>query len=502
MAFNISQISKTQSRILKYIGFGLLLYFALFYKLGSNPIEIWDESLFSLRALHLYETGSYLVNFNNYIDLPDHRNTKLPFTTFFQVLGYKLFGVNELGLRLPVVSIFVLTILYMVRHYRATYFSENGGLLFGLILITSTGLFGPHMARSGDQDIAFSCYLLLSTVFFGDYLTLGKTKSLLCFTIAFIAAIMTKNLLAGLIFPGVLMYTLLSKNLVKCLKDYRIYLSILCIAAVYGGSLWYLEWKYSGFISRMWGYELMGRYNTTIENHSGSAIYYFDELKTKFSPYYFLLFISVAISFHREVSSTIKQRLWLTSSVFLSYIFIISLSETKTFWYLAPCYLLGAYIVSLGYLGIQEVVTIKKNKEVSLALAIGVAIVFLQLYIKTVSSNTHPSRTLQKSEKYGLFIDQILRNKEQSKSFTLIDNNFGSAAFFYKKKNEYKNTDITITYQRSTDVEVGTNVVTCLQNVLNPLRNKYEYEVMNQWSDCKFLKITSIKSYELNQTQD
>ncbi len=498
MPFNFSQISKQQSRILKYLGFLLLVYFALFYKLGSNPIEIWDESLFSLRALHLYETGSYLVNFDNYAYLPDHRNTKLPFTTFFQVLGYKLFGVNELGLRVPIVSIFLLTMLYVIKHFRSVHSSENGGFIFGLILITSTGLFGPHMARSGDHDVAFGCYLLLSTIFFGNYLHQGKSKSLILFTAAFIAAIMTKNLLAGLIFPGVFIYTLMSKNLVKCLKDYRIYLSVLCIAIIYCGSLWYFEWKYNGFISRMWGYELMGRYKSTIENHGGTATYYFNELIRKFSPYYLMVIVSIALTLHKFLSSTIKQRILLASSVFLSYIFIISMSETKTFWYLAPCYIFGAYIVALGSLGMLEIITIKYDKRFSIATTILLIALFLKLYVPIVDNNANPSRALHKDEKYGIFIEQILSKPEQIKEFTIIDNNFGSAAFFYKKKFEYENPNITITYQRSTDVEIGTTVVTCLQNVLNPLSDKYEYEVIDRWSDCKFLKILSKKSHELN----
>jgi hypothetical protein len=186
----------------------------------------------------------------------------------------------------------------------------------------------------------------------------------------------------------------------------------------------------------------------------------------------------------------------------LSYITIISLSETKTFWYLAPCYLFAAFIIVLGWFAIQEIVSFKDDKRYTIAFRVGLIAMFSILYFQIVSENINPSRELLKDEKYGVFIKQFLRPNTQLNTFTLIDNNFGSAAFFYKKKYEYENPDISITYQRSTDVEIGTNVVTCLQNVLNPLRDKYEYEVHHRWTDCKLLKITSIKSNELNQTQD
>jgi hypothetical protein len=147
----------------------------------------------------------------------------------------------------------------------------------------------------------------------------------------------------------------------------------------------------------------------------------------------------------------------------------------------------------LGWFAIQEIVSFKDDKRYTIAFRVGLIAMFSILYFQIVSENINPSRELLKDEKYGVFIKQFLRPNTQLNTFTLIDNNFGSAAFFYKKKYEYENPDISITYQRSTDVEIGTNVVTCLQNVLNPLRDKYEYEVHHRWTDCKLLKITSIK---------
>lgn len=502
MFFTDKPISQRTLRIIKYLLFGALVYFALLYKIGSHPIEIWDESLFSLRALHFLEHGSYLKNFEWYDHLPEHRNTKLPFTTFFQVIGLKFLGINELGLRVPVILIFVSTIFYIVSHFRKSLDSENFGFLFGLVLVTSLGLYGPHMARSGDHDMAFSCYLLLSTLFFGNYLNSDRTRDLVLFTMSFIAALLTKNLLAGLIFPGVLLYTILSKNLLRCFKDYRVYLSVITIAIAYGGTILYFESQYNGFIDRMWNYELMGRYQTPIEGHTGSWLYYVHELMAKFSPYYYFIFFSIAISFHGKISDRLRNSIWLMSCVFFSYLVIISYSETKTFWYLAPNYLFGAYIVSAGALATYRIFTPVIDRRSGYAIGALLIVGFVYLYQGAIDSILDPTRKTPKDEKYGIFINKVLNERPKLDQFYLIDNNFGSSAFFYKKKYEALNPSLSIYYRREIDLKEGDLVTSCLLNVLNPIHDKYEYEVLQEWTDCKFLKITSIKNHEYNPPQD
>jgi len=95
---------------------GILIYIPTFHFMGQVPIRHWDESLFGLRALHMYSTGDYMSNFDLYEGLMDHRNTKLPFTTWIQVLFMKIVGINVIALRLPIALIFVATIGYIFRY--------------------------------------------------------------------------------------------------------------------------------------------------------------------------------------------------------------------------------------------------------------------------------------------------------------------------------------------------------------------------------------------------
>ncbi len=487
---------------MQYVVFGVLIYFALYHKLSSHPITTWDESLFSLRALSLYETGSYLSNFNIYDDLPNHRNTKLPFTTLLQVLGYKLFGVNEYGVRIPTVSVLVVTILLMIRHFRRDYGSRYFGFLFGLITLSTLGLYGIHMARSGDQDVAYSCYLLVATLSFGKYLHTNATRYLIYFTLSFIAAILTKNLLAGLIFPGVLIYTLLSGQLGRCLKDYRIYLSVLGIGLAYGGTLAYFESQYPGFVDRMWNYELMGRYQTIIEEHQGPPLYYLRLLQERFSPYIYLIPFVIGYSFHPRVPAMMKCLIQIVSCAFVSYIAIISLSETKTFWYLAPNYLFGIYLVSAGLLMLYLLHKDRLGRSDNMILLSSFLLIFGLLYSSVINEVISPSVKSAKDERYGKFISLIEKRRPTIKSFLIYDNNFGTTAYFYKRKHEYQNPELAITYKREVkNIESGQLIMSCLNNVLDPLSKLYDHEVIEQWHDCKLIKINSLQN-DNNSTQD
>jgi hypothetical protein len=83
----------------KYSLLLLLIYFSLFLHIGGLPLMGWDESRLAIDAYEMYHNGNYLIP--AFDKMPDMWNTKPPLMIWFQVLFMKLFGVNELGIRLP-----------------------------------------------------------------------------------------------------------------------------------------------------------------------------------------------------------------------------------------------------------------------------------------------------------------------------------------------------------------------------------------------------------------
>lgn len=470
----------------------LVIYFPLFLHLGSLPIAIWDESLFALRALHFFQEGSYLYNFNFYHDLPNHQNTKLPFTTFFQVMGYHLLGVNELAVRLPLIALFLAIQGYLIYYFHKYFNTLWPGVIMLLILVASPGFVQPHMLRTGDQDVAFAMYLTLGVLFFYSYVQFGKTGFLWAFVIAFLAALLTKNLLAGIIGPGLLLFLLMEGKARELLKKRDLYIALAVIIGVYGGTLWYFETQQTGFIQRMWDYELMGRYSTTIEGHSGGPMYYFNQLMEGIPVFFFPAIFSLLILWEDRAPKPLKSLILLLWCVSLSYGFIISLSETKTMWYSAPLYPFTALLSGLSFWYIYKYYLIDRTKSWKWVGGCLMLVLYAVVYYNTVDANYKPE-PYQKGEKYGLFLKKLDRAHSDFTDFVIIDNNFGTSAYFYKEMYNRKDPKYNIQYQRTFEVEIGTRVMSCLNNVLRPLDQQYEFRILEEYYDCKLIEITGLK---------
>jgi len=472
--------------------FLILFYFPVFHHLERLPILLWDESLFSLRALYMHLTGDYLYNFNLFEGMQDHANTKLPFTTFFQVLSLKILGINELAIRLPIVLIFTSTVIYMIVHFKTRFNYIWSGYVFGLVAITSLGFVEPHMLRTGDQDAPFACYMVLTTITFLKYLETRKAKPLLGFVVFSLAAVLTKNLLAGLLAPGVLLFALLTHQLMPILKDYKFWLACFTIVGVYSGVVFYYEMQFPGFFERMWNYELVGRYTNAIENHDKPPFFYIKYLALKqFIPYFFLLPLVFALAFIENGCKKLKNSILCFSSVLFCYLLIISFSKTQTTWYVAPIYLLGAYIIALGSIPLFKYLFVQA-KLYRYVFIMGLLLGWVTLYVNVLSNNFNPKPQIM-DEKIGWFMEIIAKEKPDIKKYTIVNNNFGASAGFYKEMYNRNGLGYEINNQREIKYTDNQIIMTCLDKVLHPTHDNYYYEMLRHWEGCKLLRINSEK---------
>jgi 4-amino-4-deoxy-L-arabinose transferase-like glycosyltransferase len=92
-----------------------MLSWSLFCDLDRVDMNVWDESLFAIRAYQLYENGSFLQNFNQFAGLYDHPSTKLPLVTLIQVGSFYVWGPTVWALRFPIGIIALVGILLSAR---------------------------------------------------------------------------------------------------------------------------------------------------------------------------------------------------------------------------------------------------------------------------------------------------------------------------------------------------------------------------------------------------
>ncbi len=472
--------------------FCLSLYFAVFHQLDKVPIHSWDESLFSLRALHMHLYGEYMYDFNFFPDLIDHQNTKLPFTTFFQVLSIKIFGINELAIRLPISLIYIFTVFYVLFHFKNRFDAPWSGYVFGLVGITIIGFVAPHFLRSGDQDAPYACYLLLTTIAFIDYIETRKTKPLVVFTFFSLAALLTKNLLCGLLVPGLLLFVLFTRQLIPTLKDYRFWLASFTIVGIYAGLIYYYELQYPGFFDRMWNYELFGRYTKTIEPHNRPPLYYVGYLASeKMTPYFFMLPVIFLFAFREGQVPKIKNSTLGVGLVTICYLFFISISKTKAPWYVAPIYMFGAYLMAVGSIPFFNYLKKQSRRDV-IAILGGIFIVWASLYAKVVLKNLNAEPILE-DERIGWFMTKVAKEHPQYKKFTIVETGFGASAAFYREQYNREKEDFNISLKRTFDFEDNQIILICRNSVFSSTKKLYDFQIIKEWETCKLLKIVSKK---------
>ncbi len=208
MIFEKTKISITVQIILLLI----LIYLVVFVKLGAFHMRLWDESMFAVNTYEMIHNGNY---FANYFDgHPDICNTKPVLTLWAQIACVKLFGYNELALRLPSAVAAALTILlvfvFLYRNYSAYWAWASA-----LILLTTTGFIGFHTARTAEADSMLTFFMFLSNLAFLKFINSQKQKYVLFFMLSLTLAFATKMVAALLFLPSILIVLIIHKQLKK-----------------------------------------------------------------------------------------------------------------------------------------------------------------------------------------------------------------------------------------------------------------------------------------------
>ncbi|HXT71743.1 MAG TPA: glycosyltransferase family 39 protein [Vicinamibacterales bacterium] len=138
-----------------------LAAFNLCFRLGSEPVAQWDESLYATSALEMIGSGDWIgTTFNGQLD---YYNSKPPLNVWLLAAAFKLGGINLIALRAASVAAAWLTVLVLMLWARR-FAGEAVAVMSGLVLATSFGFLHIHSGRSGNPDAMMSLLLLLVVV--------------------------------------------------------------------------------------------------------------------------------------------------------------------------------------------------------------------------------------------------------------------------------------------------------------------------------------------------
>ncbi len=194
-----------------FFGVGIAIFaFLCFFNLWKFPIYDWDEARHGVNAYEMLRHNNWLANY--YQDEFDYWNLKPPISYWTVMIGYKIFGYNNFGLRffsaLSMVSICVIIALFF--KFRSKEGGEVASIISVFLFICNNKMIRKHCARTADADAVFLLFYTIAII----SLLLYKRNVIffylcgVCFSLMFL----TKSWHSFSLVPIVFFYLLFTKG--------------------------------------------------------------------------------------------------------------------------------------------------------------------------------------------------------------------------------------------------------------------------------------------------
>lgn len=371
----------------------LLSFWVVGYRLDAVPMYLWDESRQANNALEMLYSGN--ISYSTYNGLPDFWNTKPHLLILLQWLCMKLLGPGLLALRLPsAIAACILLCSGFVFLKRRYGFSPAAAWI--TVMLGCGGFNTYHVARTGDYDALLTLFVFLASLSWLKYLeNQDNRKTLISMTIWFTAALLTKGIAAAMWLPVWFAMGYAAKPHVS-LKIGRVVglglIPLLAVVGYYGLH----EWLTPGYIQAVLENEFSGRYLRPNEGHNTHWYYYPVVLWRDYFMAFIVLLITAAFVIRSVAHKQVYFRILMGVVVFL---FILSLSATRIYWYVAPAIPLLAVLVVLPLAD-------NPNRFFQASWKVVIAAIFVVGFFSNYRQNTtcegvSAAQVLMKAEKMG-----------------------------------------------------------------------------------------------------
>ena len=152
------QTHKRTGESILFLAAAVLTVFFCFWRLGADKILGFDEGRHAVNALEMYRSGEWIVS--TYNGEADYFNLKPPLSMYLIMAGFRLFGVNNLGIR------FFSALCYLLMAVLAAVFVArrkgwSAGAFTLLLFGSSRVLLLNSMARKGEANAVYNlCFLV------------------------------------------------------------------------------------------------------------------------------------------------------------------------------------------------------------------------------------------------------------------------------------------------------------------------------------------------------
>ena len=411
-----------RNRKLKYIpGYiivTLLAALPLFGHLSELPVQRWDESRLALAAIEMTFHKNLFVT--TFLGQPDMAAMKPPLQIWLMALSIKIFGANELALRLPS-AIAGLFTCYFIYWFLASKFKKPvAGVLSAAILLVSYTYVRLHGIRTGDYDGLLTLFTTIFLFYYYLYLQKEQSRHLLIAMIALTLACFAKGVAALMFLPGVFLFTLFKGKVFTVLRDRKFYIGLLVFIIIIPGYYMLREYHVPGSWKAVEENELGGRFLKPLEGHIGPWYFYLQYIVETGFVWTYLVIASIIGAYFSNVEQNERNFRNFLAVAGLGFLIVISIAGTKLDWYTMPmyplmCVLAGCFIMQL-FTAISSI-RIKSDRYIAFTVF---SICFLAVYVKSYSDT----------------LDRVLRPK-----VNMFDKTFSVSHYLKRVQSEESTSD-------------------------------------------------------------
>jgi len=458
------------------------MYFAFIHNLGKLSIRLWDESRMANNAIEMYEHGDFIIKHFN--GNPDNWSSKPPFTVWMQTLSFHLFGINEFTFRLPSALAGILTSLILLFFSFKIIKSELHGILSLMVLISIVGYVGYHVTRTGDNDAILTLWTTLGALSFFSFTENKNKKYLYLGFISFALGVLTKSVAALFLTPGILIYILISRKIKVFFLNKHFYIGIIVFLIISLGYYLLRDSLSPGYINHVLENEIF-RFHAVKVRHSGPFLFYINRLNEQI-PYWFwatLLIPFVYIS--KELNPVAKRFTTFSIIIVLTYLLIISTSQTKLSWYIAQVFPIWASLIAII---VTSLIKFNKNLIIKgIILSVFITIFYLN-YSLILRNNNHTNWEMVMVQ-FGYLNDHFNLNE-----YTAVSEKYSAPVVFYVKKDilngknaryirVHKNGNTTTIWPKNKKgkLEIGDTLVFCSKNSEKFFLRMHNTESINKY---------------------
>jgi len=365
----------------------------LFHQLGTMPVRLWDESRLAANSIEMVDQGFSLAP--TYEGEPDMWNTKPPLLIWIQAATMKLFGISELSLRIPSalagMGMAMLIFMFVRKHTQ----NDLAAAAAALIPFTTAGFMHHHHVRSGDYDALLNLLVLGFGIAFYLYTQYQRPRHLYLTFLLITLAVLTKSTAALLPLPALGLWALISRQFIPLLRSKHFWFgalgTLVAVAAYYLGR----EAFNPGYLAAVDFNEIRGRFLDVNDGHAGDFWHYLrlfsDE--ERFGFWIWVLIPAVPLSL---INQDKKNRAAAGFAIlfWVTYLAIVSYSETKLRWYDLPAYPWFAITIGMAIANTWRMIQnqIPSTLWRKVAGSVAVIVLLTALYIPYSEMVKHVSR--------------------------------------------------------------------------------------------------------------